>query len=306
MLYGITKEKKYIFVMSMVTQKTDIMTTETSQTSKNQVVKFENNIQNQSNYGIGFATKFFTLWNVVNDFIYSEVNGKFSVTGTTTTFTYCGKLSICKDKAIQKVKAKGISEFFIDENLRGTRTWSTTSKNYCEFYKSECSVFQFGKYDDQKISECTDIKYLLWYFSETSNKFAKQVLLNSGQYGIFTNEDGSEELLSIEMCNRYQERESLIQTIKKTMTIQFDCSRNLASNGSLKIEIDGKYITDVLFKHFKEMYYNGYSYALPRKENNPASTKIKGRTLKLTLKEFSQNEQENHGHQFEVIDFEIV
>lgn len=254
-------------------------------------------------YGIGFATKFFTLWNVQNDFVYSEVNGQYCINGTRTTFTYCGKLSICKDKAIEKVQAKGISEFFIDENLRGTRTWSTTSKNYCELNQSECSVFQFGKYDDQKISECTDIKYLFWYFSETSNQFAKQVLLNSGQYGIVKNEDGSESLLTIEQCNGIHARESVIETIKKTMTIEFDCVRNLSSNGTLRIEIDGKYITSVMFPRFTQMSYNGYSYALPRKENNPASTKIKGRTLKLTLKEI--NEEYNPCF-FEVLDFEII
>ena len=257
-------------------------------------------------YGIGFATKFFTLWNVQNEFVYSEVNGQYSINGTRTTFTYCGKLSICKDKAIEKVQAKGISEFFIDENLRGTRTWSKTEKNFCELNKSECSVFQFGKYEDAVISECTDIKYLFWYYSETSNRFAKQVLLNSGEYGILKNEDGSEYLCDNEICKTINERESIIQTIKKTMTLEFECVRNLSSNGSLRIEIDGKFIADVMFKFFTRMFYNGYSYALPRKENNPASTKIKGRTLKLTLKEFSKQEQENHGHQFEAIDFEII
>lgn len=257
-------------------------------------------------YGIGFATKFFTLWNVQNDFVYSEVNGQYSINGTKTTFTYCGKLSICKDKAIEKVQSKGITEFFIDESLRGTKTWSTTAKNYSEINKSECSVFQFGKYDDQKISECTDIKYLLWYFTETSNKFAKQVLVNSGQYGIVKHEDGSESLLTMEQCKGIQERESVIKKIKKTLTIEFECVRNLSSNGTLRIEIDGKHITDVIFPRFTTMSYNGYSYALPRKANNPASTKIKGRKLKLTLKELSKEESENHGHKFEVVDFDTI
>jgi hypothetical protein len=45
MLYDITKEKKYIFVMSMVTQKTDIMTTETTKRIENQLITLKNNMK---------------------------------------------------------------------------------------------------------------------------------------------------------------------------------------------------------------------------------------------------------------------
>jgi hypothetical protein len=61
MLYGITKEKKYIFVMSMVTQKTDIMTTKTSQTLENQLVKLTKTMfLSQTNLEINTEKVFFS------------------------------------------------------------------------------------------------------------------------------------------------------------------------------------------------------------------------------------------------------
>ncbi len=44
-LLGIKKEKKYIFVMSMVTKKTEIMTTETTQSLENQLITLKNNLK---------------------------------------------------------------------------------------------------------------------------------------------------------------------------------------------------------------------------------------------------------------------
>jgi hypothetical protein len=44
-LIGITKEKKYIFVKSMVTKKTEIMTTQTTQTLENQLITLKNNMK---------------------------------------------------------------------------------------------------------------------------------------------------------------------------------------------------------------------------------------------------------------------
>jgi len=41
-------------------------------------------------------------------------------------------------------------------------------------------IFKYGKYRFEKIEQCKDVDYVLWYYSETNNEFALKVLLNNG------------------------------------------------------------------------------------------------------------------------------
>lgn len=130
---------------------------------------------------IGFASKFYTLWDVTEETVYRTVNDVHFASGTKTTFTYYQNLSTDLDKAISKAKSMGVTILEVDEDLRGkTRSFSSV-KNRDDIYTDE--QFKFGKYEALQIEDCKDVKYLVWYFGETDSKVvAKQIVRLDDSY----------------------------------------------------------------------------------------------------------------------------
>lgn len=265
----------------------------------------------ESKNAIGFGTQFFTLWNLSTEFQYSQTpSGQYVCTGYFTRYSYLGKLSKDLEKAKSKCEERGIKISVVDENLRGSRSWtSRPEKNFCEIPKSECSVFQFGKYDNQKISECIDFNYLSWYYSETKNKFAQEVLIASGQFELFVWEhDGEVELMTTERAFQIRERlqkqsQSIVvaDEIRRTGFAEFIATKNLSSNGCIRAEINGGNV-NFYFPEFRVLFYNGYEYALP--VLNGTGKKIKGKTIRVNVISDGFNEREEE--QFKVTSFEVI
>lgn len=103
---------------------------------------------------IGFATEYFTLWNLVEIKSYSEINGKHYHTSTNWNYTYVQNLSKDEAKAVNKVKARyNIEDPIIDESLRGV-TSSFTKTQIASF---PYTVFPFGKLQCQDIATSDDV-----------------------------------------------------------------------------------------------------------------------------------------------------
>ena len=120
---------------------------------------------------IGFANKFYTLWDVTKEPMYTEVNGHHRQSGERCIRTYFQNLSTDLAKAQTKfTKMTGLQAPEPNDDLRGaTRSWTTT-ENFQVYLENE---FVYGKYVGQLITECTDVKYLEWYAYERDCKVAK-------------------------------------------------------------------------------------------------------------------------------------
>jgi len=133
---------------------------------------------------IGFANKFFTLWDVQIENNYREINGQHRPTGTTTSFFYLQNLSIDEGKAkIKFTERTGIENPSVDEDLKGKTINFKTQQPKCPYLDTE---FNFGKYEGDVIEECTDVDYLNWAYSDGWFKgerveHAEKALKNNGQ-----------------------------------------------------------------------------------------------------------------------------
>jgi hypothetical protein len=119
---------------------------------------------------IGFAEQFYTLWEVektkveINRFQFKEK----------THFLYIQNLS----KDLEIAKSKINEPFEIDTNLRGEKRSFYTEGDPQGVIPD--TVFKFGKYQYEEIKNCSDTGYVKWYYSETNNSHALDLLLKNG------------------------------------------------------------------------------------------------------------------------------
>jgi len=118
---------------------------------------------------IGYANKFYTLWDVTCEDLYVTVNGQHRKSGEKIIRTYYQNLSTNLEKAKNRfTELTGIKAPELNEDLKGvSRSWTTTDNNFQVYFDYE---FDFGKYRGMKIDECEDEEYLLWFYNETGGK----------------------------------------------------------------------------------------------------------------------------------------
>lgn len=130
-----------------------------------------------SNLRIGFANKYFTLWSVWTEPVYStNAAGQHSQTGTRTHFDYLRNLAIDEDVAICKAREAGVTNLTVDETLRGKRHSFSEVKH--DRPKYPANQFDFGKYEGQLITQATDLKYLKWYVDTSISPETKQCVID--------------------------------------------------------------------------------------------------------------------------------
>lgn len=104
---------------------------------------------------IGFANKFYTLWNITEE-TKPLGNGRSYMI---THHTFIKNISFDKEIALAKYP-----EAIFDENLRGkTASWNTTKEVW-----DNVDTFRFGKYNGQKINEVNDLGYTEWYWDQVN------------------------------------------------------------------------------------------------------------------------------------------
>lgn len=104
---------------------------------------------------IGFAEKFYTLWDIrVDQNYFTDAYGNHHLSNTTTYYTYLKNISTDRDKALQMYP-----ELSINEELRGkSRDWYEKSEDLTPH------ILKFGKHCGKSIHELVelDFGYLLW------------------------------------------------------------------------------------------------------------------------------------------------
>ena len=137
---------------------------------------------------IGKASQYFTLWSIDNETRYTSRGQAYEV----TNYSYMGRLSKDKQKAIKKAELRGCSDLVPDESLRG-KSWTILQgyKSEREIIPEDC--FQYGKYRKVNIKEFIQIdwmskiwnknqentdgqKYLRWYFQEQHPEDQKKLV----------------------------------------------------------------------------------------------------------------------------------
>jgi len=106
---------------------------------------------------IGFAGKFYTLWSIEEEPIYTtDSNGKHWLTSCRTRYTYHKNISF--DIEVAKAQYPNLDVY---EELRGiTRSWVSEPKK-----EDLCPhIMKFGKYYGRDINDLVndDFQYLLW------------------------------------------------------------------------------------------------------------------------------------------------
>ena len=108
---------------------------------------------------IGFANKYYTLWSIDTEPVYTtDAYGKHWLTGHNTRYTYHKNISFDLDKA--KSLYPGLE---VREDLRGItqswfNEWDSNKEDLCP------QIMKFGKHLGEDINELinTDFQYLLW------------------------------------------------------------------------------------------------------------------------------------------------
>lgn len=234
---------------------------------------------------IGFANKFYTLWYIDTQPNYSQNDrGQITLNYTKVIYTYLQNLSIDEQNAKDKAKLKGCTDLEVDNELFGRNSsFQTVVKSYCDLYRNLSPFFEFGKYRDTKINECTDMNYLFWYYHDCSNRYAKSILLNNGY---FESQTDINYLITLEQFNEYEERikskqlaDAELEEIELSGSghIVFTPSYNLNQYGGTEYKGIAIY-----FKDYKTLSYNGYNYSIPCV--NGVGKKIKGKELVLLVR----------------------
>lgn len=235
---------------------------------------------------IGFANKFYTLWDVTS----KVVESKYSK-DTLVTNTYIKNISMDIDKVKELYP-----DVEIDESLRGH---SCTFEYTKERKETNTDKFNFGKYEGKLISECTDNSYLCWFFDNCDGERKQNVEARLVELGFVIKDDiifTQEEIAKQEQIERMlSNKEELEILFNRNLSIEFDSSDKCY--GVYRNE-DG-----ILFKFndVKLNYYNGFEYGLPLV--NGKAKRIKNKTIKIKDYKYEITKYDTI---VEVLDFTIV
>lgn len=229
---------------------------------------------------IGFANKFYTLWTIDTEPVYTtDSNGKHWLTGYNTRYTYHKNISFDLEKAKELYPTLSVSE-----DLRGkTNSWTSANKT-----EDLCpQIMKFGKYYGMDINELieVDFQYLLWVLENkgysSNGKYIQD--LPKIQKHFQDIEDADNKLIN--------DRNNAFKAILNAGSFEFIAERNL----KIYNEFAYMYINEgdlcVTFKFeqgtFSHNEYNGFSYGLPIVKGK--AKRIKGKTVKF---EFTEDKTE--------------
>jgi uncharacterized protein (DUF3820 family) len=228
---------------------------------------------------IGFANKFFTLWSIDTEPVYTtDAYGKHWLTGYNTRYIYHKNISFDLEKA------KALHPTLeVQEDLRGkTNSWTTENKeDLCP------QIMKFGKYYGKDINELLeqDFQYLVWVCENkgysSNGKYAKN--LPKIQEHFKAIEDASNKLIN--------DRNNAFETILNAGSFEFVAERNLKINDGFAYIYVNEGDLCITFKFeqgtFSYNEYNGFAYGLPIVKGK--AKRMKGKTIKF---EFTEDKTE--------------
>lgn len=224
---------------------------------------------------IGFANKFYTLWNISEERRDLGNGHSYIITHN----DYIKNISFDKETALaQYPDAK------LDETLKGhTRSWESTKEVW-----DNVDVFRFGKYKYEKINN-SDLSYLTWYWGQIYGDHKEYVgsILKDNGYEIRTWGEDNQYLMSPEDLEnerkQNEETNEFIKTLDKKEDLNVVFEYNPDEEGECRI-----YNIIYKFKEVRENYYNGFPYYLP--VVNGKQKRIKNKNLVITDYNYSVND----------------
>lgn len=135
---------------------------------------------------IGFANKYYTLWEVYEEDVFVTVNNVHRQSGIKTVHNYIQNLSMDESEAKKKfTKMTGLDAPEVDSELYGRSNSYNTLQKFDVYEEDE---FNKGKYIGDKIKNVTDIDYLLFAYEnmytgikeEARRNIIKSILLDNG------------------------------------------------------------------------------------------------------------------------------
>ena len=217
------------------------------------VIKREINLKPYIMLKIGFASKYFTLWDVSTWTEYGQgTTGTYSY--QKTLYTYYRNLSINEDKALEKAKKAGVKDLTVDTELFGRSGRSFYKVSPREYVKYEDTQFSYGKYCGEYFSKCEDTGYLQWYFRDNGNIKAAERLVELDDY--FVIENG--ELINQDILENRNRAKMLENVLKTQGFIDVFVDRNVDEYGFLNV-VGVKFH----FNNIKLNWYKDWSYYRP-------------------------------------------
>lgn len=232
---------------------------------------------------IGFANKFYTLWNISTSTVTNELEEH-----EVTTYTYIKNVSLDKEKAFNSYpEAK-----YMDDLKGLSRSFEVVGSTK----ELRIDRFNFGKYKGNLISECVDysyMAYMLGQFTEERNKQIANTLEKVGYHTektkynwlVWTPEEWEEEL-SCRNANT-----EFINKLKNNETIEVLFERNLEVGQDGNDNYFGTYNSGDITYHFPEItvnYYAGYEYGLPA--INGKGKRIKNKIVEISEYDWNKND----------------
>jgi len=225
-------------------------------------------------YVIGFATEFYTLWNMeITPMFKQDRNGNSWQTGTDYQYTYIKNISTDLNKVKQQYPNTEI-----DDELKGV-----SDRFYTRSVKCQTSYIDFGKYCGKTVEEVviTDFGYIK-YLHENSF-YLRDAIEATAQW---------KEYRAAEQEREETEEKAAWKGVTplKAGENRLTAEYNIKGN-ELTIDISDNHRIILWFDNVKDMYYNGYSYQLPI--FNGKAMKIKGKELVYELSEMITHDETN-------------
>lgn len=226
-------------------------------------------------FKIGFANKYFTLWNV------SEPFQRFTGTGQwywEQTQTFVQNLGCNRNDAFNRARQlTGQREIHIDFSLKGkSMTFTKKTEAVCKMPNNLSPFFEFGKYFDEKITENDDHKYLKWYYEQTGNVHAEKVLIDSKKFVLYKG-----DLVSRDEIDHKMHVDKIFDVADNTDELEVIATRNINTSGVLFVNLDGVNLEFEIGDKVETKYftYNEYEYNLPVIDGK--AKRIKNKKIKI-------------------------
>ena len=255
---------------------------------------------------IGFANKFYTLWDVTSSIEYGQASHGEVYSYQTVSYNYHQNLSTDLETAQKKAAEKGCTDLEPNHDLFGRNSsWvDRNNKNYCEFYNSTTpynpnSGASFTQLDVEGVMEF----YRSYHYSNNIHVINRGIelgVLVRHEDRIMTAEEFENYQASLAKTARYKKMAESGETIE----IEIEATRNLTPSelgGCLRTEEHGA----VYFEQYSRMYYQGFEYGLPVDAKGKAK-RIKNKTLKLVVEVRETNYYGSINYELFVKSFEIV
>jgi hypothetical protein len=233
---------------------------------------------------IGFATQFYTLWDVTKEDLFSttvtaggEMHHK---TGERFVCVYIKNISTDLDKVLSLYP-----DAPINEDLRGkSRSFEYTTGNQGVTYGDD--VFAYGYNKGKAIAECISIRDLSWALQNESNSGRarniknQMIALGMAEYDgkMYENQEKVDAIIARrnEADKLRINAECIYSSLTKGGKLVVNFNKNLTTDGRYYDAENGIHI---LFKDFKSCYYNGFEYCLPTIKG--VGKKVKGKVVEL-------------------------